>query len=58
MSAPLTQYDLQNDHLEVKKVKIAVDGNVNDIRIVRMDSPCEFAPISVPGHDGMSAPLI
>ena len=29
-------------------VKSAVDGNVNDIRIVRMDSPCGFAPISVP----------
>ena len=34
-----------NDHLEAKNVNSAFNENVNDIKIVRMDSPCGFAPI-------------
>ena len=48
MSAPLIKYDLQNDHLEVKNVNSAVNSYVSDIKMVRMDSPCGFTPISVP----------
>ena len=48
MSAPLALYDLQNDPLEVKKVNSAVNSYVSDIKIVEMESPCGFTPISVP----------
>ena len=44
----IDKYDLQNDHLEVKKVKSAVYSYVSDIKIVEMESPCGFTPISVP----------
>ena len=47
MSASLIKYDLQNEHLEVRKINSTVDSYVIDIKITRMDSPCGFTPILV-----------
>jgi len=49
-----------NDHLEAKNVNSAFNENVNDIKIVRMDSPLmnRFNPIPAGGGGQFDPPVV